>query len=133
VDTGPSVGPWSREAKGGQQNSGSIVNISSDAGTRLGLIGQINNYAAAKSGPSRDDNDRRKRMVEVRRPHEFGLFSGWSKPQWTGSDPGRQISRWHFWRRSRWAVGAQPEEAVKPVCFLLSGRRFVYYRPTHCG
>ena len=105
-----------KEAKGGQQNSGSIVNISSDAG-RAGAIGQIN-YAAAKSGLLGMT------MTAAKEWSKFGVRTN-SVCFGVVETPMTETIRGDKFRdgilakipMGRWA---QPEEAVKPVCFLLS-------------
>jgi 3-oxoacyl-[acyl-carrier protein] reductase len=105
-----------KEAKGGQQNPGSIVNISSDAG-RAGAIGQIN-YAAAKSGLLGMT------MTAAKEWSKFGVRTN-SVCFGVVETPMTETIRGDKFRdgilakipMGRWA---QPEEAVKPVCFLLS-------------
>jgi NAD(P)-dependent dehydrogenase (short-subunit alcohol dehydrogenase family) len=100
----------------GRENPGSIVNISSDAG-RAGSIGQIN-YAAAKSGLLGMT------MSTAKEWSKFGVRTN-SVCFGVVETPTTETIRGDKFRdgilaripMGRWAA---PEEAVKPVCFLLS-------------
>ncbi len=103
-------------AKSGDFAGGSIINVSSDAG-RMGSVGQIN-YAAAKSG-----------MLGM----TMTVAKEWSKHNIRANSvcfgvvetPMTEVVRGEKFRdgilaripMGRWA---QPEEVVKPICFLLS-------------
>lgn len=100
----------------GEQTSGSIVNISSDAGRR-GTIGQIN-YSAAKAG-----------MLGM----TMSVAKEWAKYQVRANTicfgvietPMTEVIRGDKFRdkildQIPLGYWAQPEEVVKAVCFLLS-------------
>jgi 3-oxoacyl-[acyl-carrier protein] reductase len=105
-----------QRAKSGDGSGGSIINISSDAG-RKGSIGQIN-YAAAKAGMF---------GITMSAAREWGKFNIRTNSICFGvvETPMTEVVRGEKFRDSmlaqiplgRWA---QPEEAVKAVCFLLS-------------
>jgi 3-oxoacyl-[acyl-carrier protein] reductase len=104
------------QGKAGRENPGSIVNISSDAG-RAGSIGQIN-YAAAKSGLLGMT------MSAAREWSKFGVRTnsvcfGVVETPMTETIRGDKFRDGILARipMGRWAA---PDEAVKPVCFLLS-------------
>jgi 3-oxoacyl-[acyl-carrier protein] reductase len=104
------------QGKAGRENPGSIVNISSDAG-RAGSIDQIN-YAAAKSGLLGMT------MSAAREWSKFGVRTnsvcfGVVETPMTETIRGDKFRDGVLARipMGRWAA---PEEAVKPVCFLLS-------------
>ena len=104
------------QGKTGRESPGSIVNISSDAG-RAGSIGQIN-YAAAKSGLLGMT------MSAAREWSKFGVRTnsvcfGVVETPMTETIRGDKFRDGILARipMGRWAA---PEEAVKPVCFLLS-------------
>ena len=104
------------QGKAGRESPGSIVNISSDAG-RAGSIGQIN-YAAAKSGLLGMT------MSAAREWSKFGVRTnsvcfGVVETPMTETIRGDKFRDGILARipMGRWAA---PEEAVKPVCFLLS-------------
>jgi 3-oxoacyl-[acyl-carrier protein] reductase len=104
------------QGKAGRENPGSIVNISSDAG-RAGSIGQIN-YAAAKSGLLGMT------MSAAREWSKFGVRTnsvcfGVVETPMTETIRGDKFRDGVLARipMGRWAA---PDEAVKPVCFLLS-------------
>ncbi len=104
------------QGKAGRESVGSIVNISSDAG-RAGSIGQIN-YAAAKSGPLGMTMSAAKEWSKfVLRTNSvcFGVVEA----DMTETIRGDKFRDGILARipMGRWAT---PEEAVKPVCFLLS-------------
>lgn len=103
-------------AKAGGAVAGSIVNISSDAG-RAGAIGQIN-YAAAKSGMLGMT------MTTAKEWAKYGIRAnsvcfGVVETPMTETIRGDKFRDGILARipMGRWA---QPEEVVKPVCFLLS-------------
>ncbi len=105
-----------QRAKAGETNVGSIVNISSDAG-RAGAMGQIN-YAAAKSGMLGMT------MTSAKEWSKFGIRTnsvcfGVVETPMTETIRGDKFRDGILARipMGRWA---QPEEVVKPVCFLLS-------------
>ena len=102
--------------RAGEQTSGSIVNISSDAGRR-GTIGQIN-YSAAKAG-----------MLGM----TMSVAKEWAKYQVRANTicfgvietPMTEVIRGDKFRdkildQIPLGYWAQPEEVVKAVCFLLS-------------
>jgi 3-oxoacyl-[acyl-carrier protein] reductase len=102
--------------KSGEKVSGSIINISSDAG-RAGSIGQIN-YAAAKSGMLGMT------MTAAKEWSKYGIrvntiCFGVVETPMTETIRGDKFRDGILARipMGRWA---QPEEVVKPVCFLLS-------------
>ena len=104
------------QGKAGRESVGSIVNISSDAG-RAGSIGQIN-YAAAKSGLLGMT------MTAAKEWSKFGVRTnsvcfGVVETPMTETIRGDKFRDGMLARipMGRWAA---PEEAVKPVCFLLS-------------
>lgn len=104
------------QGKAGRESPGSIVNISSDAG-RGGSVGQIN-YAAAKSGLLGMT------MSAAREWSKFGVRTnsvcfGVVETPMTETIRGDKFRDGILARipMGRWAA---PEEAVKPVCFLLS-------------
>ena len=104
------------QGKAGCESVGSIVNISSDAG-RAGSIGQIN-YAAAKSGLLGMT------MTAAKEWSKFGVRTnsvcfGVVETPMTETIRGDKFRDGMLARipMGRWAA---PEEAVKPVCFLLS-------------
>jgi len=104
------------QGKAGRESAGSIVNISSDAG-RAGSIGQIN-YAAAKSGLLGMT------MSAAKEWSKFGVRTnsvcfGVVETAMTETIRGDKFRDGILARipMGRWAA---PEEAVKPVCFLLS-------------
>ena len=103
------------QGKAGRESVGSIVNISSDAGR--GSIGQIN-YAAAKSGLLGMT------MTAAKEWSKFGVRTnsvcfGVVETPMTETIRGDKFRDGMLARipMGRWAA---PEEAVKPVCFLLS-------------
>nr|HMN83314.1 SDR family oxidoreductase [Burkholderiaceae bacterium] len=103
-------------AKDGDQNPGSIVNISSDAG-RKGSIGQIN-YAAAKAGMF---------GLTMSAAREWGRYRIRTNTVCFGvvETPMTETIRGDRFRDSILAqipmgYWAQPEEVVKTICFLLS-------------
>jgi 3-oxoacyl-[acyl-carrier protein] reductase len=103
-------------ARDGDQNPGSIVNISSDAG-RKGSIGQIN-YAAAKAGML---------GLTMSAAREWGRYRIRTNTVCFGvvETPMTETIRGDRFRESILAqipmgYWAQPEEVVKTVCFLLS-------------
>lgn len=105
-----------RQAKNGELNPGSIINISSDAG-RAGSMGQIN-YAAAKSGLLGMT------MTSAKEWSKFGIRTnsicfGVVETPMTETIRGEKFRDGILARipMGRWA---QPEEVVQPVCFLLS-------------
>jgi 3-oxoacyl-[acyl-carrier protein] reductase len=104
------------QGKAGRESAGSIVNISSDAG-RAGSIGQIN-YAAAKSGLLGMT------MSAAKEWSKFGVRTnsvcfGVVETPMTETIRGDKFRDGILARipMGRWAA---PEEAAKPVCFLLS-------------
>jgi 3-oxoacyl-[acyl-carrier protein] reductase len=104
------------QGKAGRESPGSIVNISSDAG-RGGSVGQIN-YAAAKSGLLGMT------MSAAREWSKFGVRTnsvcfGVVETPMTETIRGDKFRDGILARipMGRWAA---PDEAVKPVCFLLS-------------
>ncbi len=104
------------QGKAGRESAGSIVNISSDAG-RAGSIGQIN-YATAKSGLLGMT------MSAAKERSKFGVRTnsvcfGVVETPMTETIRGDKFRDGILARipMGRWAA---PEEAVKPVCFLLS-------------
>ena len=104
------------QGKAGRESVGSIVNISSDAG-RAGSIGQIN-HAAAKSGLLGMT------MTAAKEWSKFGVRTnsvcfGVVETPMTETIRGDKFRDGMLARipMGRWAA---PEEAVKPVCFLLS-------------
>jgi len=104
------------QGRAGRESAGSIVNISSDAG-RAGSIGQIN-YAAAKSGLLGMT------MSAAKEWSKFGVRTnsvcfGVVETDMTETIRGDKFRDGILARipMGRWAA---PEEAVKPVCFLLS-------------
>ena len=104
------------QGKAGRESAGSIVNISSDAG-RAGSIGQIN-YAAAKSGLLGMT------MSAAKEWSKFGVRTnsvcfGVVETDMTETIRGDKFRDGILARipMGRWAA---PEEAAKPVCFLLS-------------
>jgi 3-oxoacyl-[acyl-carrier protein] reductase len=104
------------QGKTGRVSPGSIVNISSDAG-RGGSVGQIN-YAAAKSGLLGMT------MSTAKEWSKFGVRTnsvcfGVVETPMTETIRGDKFRDGILARipMGRWAA---PEEAVKPVCFLLS-------------
>ena len=104
------------QGKAGRESVGSIVNILSDAG-RAGSIGQIN-YAAAKSGLLGMT------MTAAKEWSKFGVRTnsvcfGVVETPMTETIRGDKFRDGMLARipMGRWAA---PEEAVKPVCFLLS-------------
>ena len=103
-------------AKTGEKLAGSIVNISSDAG-RAGAVGQIN-YAAAKSGLLGMT------MTIAKEWAKFGIRAnsvcfGVVETPMTETIRGEKF-RDQILARIPMGYWAQPEEVVKPVCFLLS-------------
>jgi 3-oxoacyl-[acyl-carrier protein] reductase len=104
------------QGKAGRESPGSIVKISSDAG-RGGSVGQIN-YAAAKSGLLGMT------MSAAREWSKFGVRTnsvcfGVVETPMTETIRGDKFRDGILARipGGRWAA---PDEAVKPVCFLLS-------------
>jgi 3-oxoacyl-[acyl-carrier protein] reductase len=104
------------QGRAGRESAGSIVNISSDAG-RAGSIGQIN-YAAAKSGLLGMT------MSAAKEWSKFGVRTnsvcfGVVETDMTETIRGDKFRDGILARipMGRWAA---PEEAAKPVCFLLS-------------
>src|SRR2546430_7365912 len=104
------------QGKAGRETAGSIVNISSDAG-RAGSIGQIN-YAAAKSGLLGMT------MSAAKEWSKFGVRTnsvcfGVVETPMTETIRGDKFRDGVLARipMGRWAA---PDEAAKPVCFLLS-------------
>jgi len=104
------------QGKADRQSPGSIINISSAAG-RAGAIGQIN-YAAAKSGLLGMT------MTAAKEWSKFGVRTnsvcfGVVETPMTETIRGDKFRDGILARipMGRWA---QPEEVVKPVCFLLS-------------
>jgi 3-oxoacyl-[acyl-carrier protein] reductase len=105
-----------QRAKNGEDASGSIVNISSDAG-RKGSVGQIN-YATAKAGMLGMT------MSAAREWAKYGIRTN-TVCFGLVETPMTEIIRGERFREGalaqipmgRWG---QPEEVVKTVCFLLS-------------
>ena len=104
------------QGKAGRESPGSIVNISSDAG-RAGSIGQIN-YAAAKSGLLGMTMSAAREWSKFRVRTNSVCFGVVETPM-TETIRGDKFRDGILARipMGRWAA---PEEAVKPVCFLLS-------------
>jgi 3-oxoacyl-[acyl-carrier protein] reductase len=103
-------------AKAGERAPGAIVNISSDAG-RAGSIGQVN-YAAAKSGMLGIT------MSTAREWARYGIRAN-SVCFGVVETPMTEIIRGDKFRdqllqKIPMGYWAQPDEAVQPVCFLLS-------------
>lgn len=103
-------------AKAGDGNPGAIVNISSDAGVQ-GTVGQIN-YSAAKSGLLGAT------MSAAREWARYGIRAnavayGVVETPMTETVRGEKFRDKYLERipLGRWS---SPEEAAKPVCFLLS-------------
>ena len=103
-------------AKAGDTNPGAIVNISSDAGVQ-GTIGQIN-YSVAKSGILGAT------MSAAREWAKYGIRAnavafGVVETPMTETVRGEKFRDTY---RARIPLGrwSSPEEAAKPVCFLLS-------------
>ncbi|MFO1115096.1 MAG: SDR family NAD(P)-dependent oxidoreductase [Beijerinckiaceae bacterium] len=103
-------------AKSGGFSGGSIINISSDAG-RMGSIGQIN-YAAAKAGMLGMTMTAAKEWAKFNIRANSVCFGVVETPM-TETIRGDKFREGILARipMGRWA---QPEEVVKPVCFLLS-------------
>ena len=103
-------------AKAGEANPGSIVNVSSDAGTR-GTVGQIN-YGAAKSGVL---------GISMSAAREWGRFGirvnsvcfGLVETEMTETIRGEKF-RDRYMSQIPLARFSGPDEVAKPVCFLLS-------------
>lgn len=100
----------------GEKNVGSIVNISSEAG-RTGSIGQIN-YAAAKSGLLGMSMTTAKEWARYSIRANSVCFGVVETPM-TETIRGEKF-RDGVLARIPMGYWAQPEEVVKPVCFLLS-------------
>lgn len=103
-------------AKAGGFAGGSIINISSDAG-RMGSVGQIN-YAAAKAGMLGMTMTAAKEWAKFNIRANSVCFGVVETPM-TETIRGDKFRDGILARipMGRWA---QPEEVVKPVCFLLS-------------
>jgi 3-oxoacyl-[acyl-carrier protein] reductase len=103
-------------AKAGGYAGGSIINISSDAG-RMGSVGQIN-YAAAKAGMLGMTMTAAKEWAKFNIRANSVCFGVVETPM-TETIRGDKFREGILARipMGRWA---QPEEVVKPVCFLLS-------------
>lgn len=103
-------------AKSGDFSGGSIINISSDAG-RMGSVGQIN-YAAAKAGMLGMTMTAAKEWAKFNIRANSVCFGVVETPM-TETIRGDKFRDGIIARipMGRWA---QPEEVVKPVCFLLS-------------
>ncbi|MEQ9641669.1 MAG: SDR family oxidoreductase [Alphaproteobacteria bacterium] len=103
-------------AKGGEQEPGAIVNVSSDAGTR-GTVGQIN-YGAAKSGVL---------GISMSAAREWGRFGirvnsvcfGLVETDMTETIRGEKF-RDRYMSQIPMQRFSGPDEVAKPVCFLLS-------------
>jgi 3-oxoacyl-[acyl-carrier protein] reductase len=103
-------------AKHGEKAPGAIVNISSDAG-HAGSIGQIN-YAAAKSGMLGIT------MSTARGWARYGIRAnsvcfGVVETSMTETVRGEKF-RDQLLQKIPMGYWAKPDEAVRPVCFLLS-------------
>ena len=103
-------------AKAGSFTGGAIINISSDAG-RMGSVGQIN-YAAAKAGMLGMTMTAAKEWARFNIRANSVCFGVVETPM-TETIRGDKFRDGILARipMGRWA---QPEEVVKPVCFLLS-------------
>ena len=107
---------WCLEPETGEASPGAIVNVSSDAG-RKGSVGQIN-YSTAKAGLL---------GMTMSAAREWGKYGVRTNSVCFGlvETPMTEVIRGERFRdgllaqipMGRWA---QPEEAGKPVCFLLS-------------
>jgi len=102
--------------KAGQKLDGAIVNISSDAGTG-GTIGQIN-YAAAKSGLLGATMSAAKELAKYNVRANTVSFGVVETPM-TETIRGEKFRDTYLSRipLNRWS---SPEEAARPICFLLS-------------
>ncbi len=103
-------------AKAGSFAGGAIINISSDAG-RMGSVGQIN-YAAAKAGMLGMTMTAAKEWAKFNIRANSVCFGVVETPM-TETIRGDKFRDGILARipMGRWA---QPDEVVKPVCFLLS-------------
>jgi Dehydrogenases with different specificities (related to short-chain alcohol dehydrogenases) len=102
--------------KDGEDLAGAIVNISSDAGT-AGTIGQIN-YAAAKSGLLGATMSAAKELARYNVRANTVSFGVVETPM-TETIRGEKFRDTYLSRipLARWS---SPEEAARPICFLLS-------------